>query len=446
MNNAQVLSLQVKSIIINLRKSSFVKNILVVMTGTAAAQVIGFALSPIISRLFSPSDFGIFGSFNSVATIIIAGVTMQYPQAIMLPKEKTDALNVFVVSCICTSIGAFLCLLCCIIVPATMHSIMKTNGAWALTLLVAATLIGGINQSCQAWSVRSKAFKNTSASQVIRSVSSNGSQIGFGYLNIGYAGLIVSSILADILASLNLARVVFIDLRTSHNNIRWKRMKELAKEYRDFPMYSASMNVINSLSLNLPVLLLSHFYGIAVAGAYAFGMRIISIPMGFVLTALRQVLFQKATETYNNGERLLPLYLKITLGLFAVALFPSIALFIWAPQLFKWIFGHEWYMAGEFTRSLVLWMMFMFCNLPAVLFARIIRLQRKMFIYDLILLTVRVLVLYAGGVYLSAVSTIMLISLVGAIMNIIFIAIVGYILMRTEGNTKLRVNVSDIKG
>jgi O-antigen/teichoic acid export membrane protein len=219
-----------------------------------------------------------------------------------------------------------------------------------------------------------------------------------------------------------------------------KRMIKLAKEYRDFPMYSASMNIINSLSLNLPILLLAHFYGIAVAGAYAFAERIISTPLGFVLTALRQVLFQKAAESFNDGNRLIPLYLKITVGLFAIALPPSLAFFIWAPQLFSWVFGSQWFMAGEFAQSLIVWMIFMFCNLPAVLFARIIRIQRKLFFFDLILLVLRAMVLIAGGMYLSAVNTIIAISLVGAIMNIIFIFIVGYSIVTKENEIGLKAN------
>jgi hypothetical protein len=102
-------------------------------------------------------------------------------------------------------------------------------------------------------------------------------------------------------------------------------------------------------------------------------------------------------------------------------------------------------MAGEFARSLVLWMMFMFCNLPAVLFARIIRIQQKMFVFDLIVLSARASVLFVGGMYLSAVYTIMLISIVGAILNIVFILIVGFILMRKEGNAELNVVINHMK-
>jgi lipopolysaccharide exporter len=425
---------QLKQGLARVRKSSFVKNVLVVMSGTAVAQIIGFAMSPIISRLFSPSDYGVFGSFDAVLGVIVAGVTLDYSQAIMLPKEKGDAINLFFVSCLSTSAVGLLCLMVCLIFPTNINKLMKTEGIWALAFLALASIVAGLNLSSQAWCVRVKAFKHTSASQVSRSLSSNGAQVGFGLFNGGATGLIVSSVLANILASFNLLWVIVPDIKTFWQGIRWHRMKELAIEYRDFPMYSGSQNVINALSNSLPVLLLGHFYGIAVAGAYAFGERILSAPMGLVLTALRQVLFQNASEIHNKGGRIMPLYVKITLGLFALALLPALVLFIWAPQLFTWIFGYQWNTAGEFARWLILWLTFYFCNLPSVLFARIIRIQRTIFYFSQSVLIVRILTLLIGGMYMSSLYTIMLFSVVGALINISGIFIVGLAIKKKEGD------------
>jgi len=419
------------------RKSVFFKNIFVVMAGTGTAQVIGFFLSPVISRLFSPADFGVSGSFGAIAGIIAAGVTLEYSQAIMLPKEKEGALNLLAVASSCTVIVSFLVLLFCLIAPVTVNGLMKTEGIWPLVLLVLATLISGVNSASQAWAIRAKAFKQTSASQVIRSVTANGFRLGFGFLKSGAPGLIISNILGDAAASLNLVRVLLPDLRVLRTRVRWDAMKRLAKEYRDFPMYSASQNVINALSGGLPVLLLTRFYGIAYAGAYAFGMNILSVPMGFVLGALRQVLFQKASESQHQGRSLAALYIKVTATLFAMVVLPTVIMLIWAPQIFAWIFGSRWHMAGEFARSLMIWMAFYFCNLPAVLFARIIRIQRFVFFYDLALLAARTTALVLGGLFLSAPQTVMLFALVGAAMNAFLIFSVGRTVMKKEGAINL---------
>lgn len=426
-----------------LKESTFLKNIIIVMSGTALAQVIGYAMSPIISRLFTLAEFGVFGSFNAVAGVIAAGVTLEYTQAIMLPKEKEDAINIFAVSLLSTGVISFLVLIFCLLTPGTANNLMKTQGAWALVMLVIATFISGLNSTFQAWAVRVKAFKQTSASQVVRSVSSNGSRIIFGSLKMGAVGLIISNVLANILASINVSRVFFSELTTLGPSISWQKIKRLSAEYRDFPMYSASQNVINALSSGLPVLLLTRFYNISVAGAYAFGVSILQVPMGFVLTALRQVLFQKASESQHQGKSLASLYIRTTAVLFFMALIPTVVLLIWAPQIFSVIFGARWHLAGELARSLVIWLAVVFCNLPAVLFARIIRIQRFVFFYDIGLLALRTLVLVLGGTYLTVYQTVLLFAVVGAIMNAFLILKVGNLVMRKEGKADI-VAIKDI--
>jgi lipopolysaccharide exporter len=428
-----------------LKNSAFMKNVLIVMSGTALAQALGFALSPVISRLYSPADFGVFGSFTAILGVVGAGITLDYSQALMLPKRKDDAFDLLVISCLSSFCVAIIGLAICLGASSFLLNSLKSRNVWILVLLVIGILSSGLSQAFQGWCIRVKAFKNTSASQVIRSVSVNGVQTGLGFLKGGALALIFAVILGDTLAASNLARVVVRDFKALWRRVHVKRLWQLAKEYHDFPLYSASTNVINALSLGLPIFLLTHYYGIAIAGAYAFGVRLMQAPMELVLRALRQVLYQKASETHNEGGRLVPLYLKITGGLFVAGLLPSLILFIWAPQIFTWIFGNQWHTAGVFAQSLVLWLLFMFCNLPAVLFTRIIRWQKRMFFFDQALLISRALALVIGGRYLSAAQTVFLFSLVGAVMNIFYIVFIGFGLAKMEGDTAWKDIMNTLK-
>jgi lipopolysaccharide exporter len=417
-----------------LQKSPFVRNMSIVMTGTAVAQVIGFALTPIISRLFSLEDFGVFGSFSSVLGVVIAFVTLQYSQAVMLPKEEKDAVNVFAVSILSVFIITFLGFLFAFVFSDWLLKILSApKSRWLLWFLPFGIFVAGINQAFQAWCIRRKAFTKTASSQIIRAGSGGVLNIAAGFFQLGSSGLVASSVVANGLASVNFVYQVFcLDKALFKSSLAWKRIGRLAVEYRDFPLYSATQNMMNALSLGLPVLLLAHFFGIAVAGAYAFGARLLQVPMSFILTSLRQVLFQKACETHHQGGKLLPLYMKITAGLFVLVFFPSVVLFIWSPQIFAWVFGSQWYAAGEFARWLVLWFMFGFCNVPSTLFARILRMQRQLFFFDLSLLAMRALTLVLGGLYLNEHRTIMVFSIVGSIMNIALIVWIGYVLMKHE--------------
>ncbi len=411
------------------------------MSGTAVAQIVGFALTPIISRLFDPGDFGIFGSFSSVLGVVAAGVTLQYSQAIMLPKHDEDAANVFAVSILSVFTISLSGLLMAYVFADWLLELLKAEKSrWLLWFLPLGIYINGINESFQAWCVRRKAFKKTGSSQIVRAGCVNLLQIVSGLFRAGSGGLIASSITANGCASINLAHQVIIDKKMLKKSLSWKHICLQAREYLDFPIYSATQNVMNALSQGLPVLLLAHFYGIAVAGAYAFGIRILHAPMTFVLTALRQVLFQKASETYNDGGRLLSLFIKTTTGLFAMALFPSLIIFIWGAEIFSWVFGSEWHKAGVYASWLILWLFPGFSNVPSVLFARILRQQKKLFLFEVIILISRVSTLGLGGYYLSAMRTVILFSVLGSVLNIMLILWVGVLLIRNEKNA---VSISD---
>jgi len=417
-----------------LKSSAFFKNVFVVMSGTAAAQVIGFALTPVISRFFDPADFGVFGSFTSVLCVVGAGVTLQYSQALMLPKEDSEAANVFAVSMISVLLFTLCAVLAVCLFPKTFLSLFKAPACtWLLWLFPVGVLFNGINQALQAWCVRRKAFTLTSISQVVRAVSANTAQIVLGFLKTGGVGLTAGAVVADGVASINLANLVFRkDWSFIRPSLHIGKIKQAAWEYRDFPIYSATQNTMNALSQGLPVLLLAYYFDAVVAGAYAFGIRLLQVPMNFVLNALRQVLFQKATETYNHGGKLYPLYLKITGGLFAAAIIPVLILFIWSPEIFAWVFGQKWYVAGEYASWLVIWLMILFCNLPSNLFARIIRQQRNLFFFELLTLVLRTMVLVAGGYYWAAKTTVIVFSILGCFLNIVFILWVGCLLRWQE--------------
>lgn len=434
MKPSEVYRLAAPNVIIaRLKSSSFIRNTLIVASGSAIAQAIGFSLTPIISRLFTPADFGVFGAFGAVAAFIAAGVTLEYSQAIMLPKDNNSALHLFLVSCIVTLIITSLLTLICFIAPLFISRLIGRREGWILALLVLSVLVTGFNVALQAWSVRAKAFRHTSSSQVIRSISSNSMQISFGLFNAGYAGLIFSAILADLIASINLLKVFLLDFKTFMHSISWMRVKQVAREYRDFPLYSASQNIINSLSSGLPVIMLTHFFGVGVAGSYIFALHLLTNPMGLITRAMRQVLFQKASETQHQGGSLSSLYLKVTGTLFVIAILPVLIMLIWAPQIFAFVFGDRWHEAGGYARYMILWMLFVFCNVPAVLFARLIRIQRVVFLYDLLLLAIRLSVLTLGGFYFSALNSVMLFSIVGALMNLGLIVLVGRIVLKSEG-------------
>lgn len=400
-------------------KSHFFRNVFVLMSGTALSQVINVAVAPLLTRLYDPKDFGEFGVFMSITGILIAVCTLRYDQALMLPKRTEDAANLFGISVIgvaaVSSVATAICLGFGSQIAAAAKSPALAQWLWLSPIFV---LLSGGYQTLNAWSTRRKQFHRASISQVVRSIATSIAQLAAGIGGGSPTGLVGGAVAGSACASAALGIQVLKDDRSFfRGSLRLSEMKRLAKEYSDFPLYSGTQSLLNATSQNLPMLLLAHYFGPAVAGLYSLGVRILQLPMNLVLTSLRQVLFQKASEVYNNGGDTYALFKKTTLGLLAIAIGPAAIVVLFAPPAFAFVLGQEWYAAGEYARWLVLWLALMFSNVPAVLFAQIYRKQRALLIQDIALLVCRAGALLVGGMYCSAIQTIILYSLVGVAFN-----------------------------
>lgn len=411
-------------------RGKFFHNLSVVMTGTVIAQLFGLALMPLVSRLFSPADFGIFGTFYSLVGVWGAFITFSFNQTIILPKLKKEAWDLFIVACLSVAFVAVSTAIVMVLFPSGAAYLLKAPNRWFLPLFLVAIVALGLNLCLEAWCTRTSAFKSLAISQVVRMVTAVGLWIALGWGNLGAIGLVFGLVCGDIVAGLNLGQVLKKDLKEGWTFPYWSRVKQLVGEYRDFLFYASPQGLISALSQGLPVLLLGHFFGIGVAGAYAFSVKILQTPMTYISAPLWRVVLQRSSEIHHQDEDLFPFYIKGTLVLLAVILLPTVIFFIWAPQIFSWLFGVEWREAGVYARWLVLWLSIVFINAPASSCATILRQQPGLFIYQSIILVSRAAVLVLGGIYLTPLATIIMFSVMGFVLSAGFVIWAGALLYK----------------
>ena len=80
------------------QSSQFLKNVLTLMIGSVFSQAIPILISPLLTRLYKPDDFGLFALYTSIAQLIGVIATARYELAIMIPEKDEDALNLLVLS------------------------------------------------------------------------------------------------------------------------------------------------------------------------------------------------------------------------------------------------------------------------------------------------------------------------------------------------------------
>lgn len=92
------------------RTSPFAQNVSVLASGSIVAQVISVLISPVLSRIYSPEDYGLLAVFLSVLNMFAVVLCFRYELAIVLPKDESDAINL-VKLCLMISSGFALILL-----------------------------------------------------------------------------------------------------------------------------------------------------------------------------------------------------------------------------------------------------------------------------------------------------------------------------------------------
>jgi len=330
-------------------KSEFNKNVLILVGGTTIAQILPIALSPILTRLYTPEDFGtlaIFVAITSVLSVISCG---RYELAIMLPEKDEDAINVAAVAFLFN-----------IFVSTSFLIFISLFGSWLLNLLNAKNLgkliylapltvfLMGTFNILNYTNNRFKLYKDISKANIYKSIAGAVVQIVMGFFKTGALGLISGQFASQLVSNGKL----FLNVKVHLKNIEKRKIKEMSIRYLKFPKYSLWAGLLNTASYQIINLVIGKFYGQEQLGQYYLSLRILGIPTLFIGSAISQVFFKQALDEKSrtgNIEKTFKNTLK-KLTILSVPIFTLI--FLISKPIFAIVFGKNWEAAGEYTMIL----------------------------------------------------------------------------------------------
>lgn len=334
-------------------KNDFNRNVLTLMTGTTIAQAIPIAISPILTRLYSPEDFGILAIFVAITAILGSIANARYELAIVLPEKDEDAINLTALAIvIATSFTAFLCVVILFFKNQIIGLLNIDLHPFFLFLIPLVVLVMGIYNALNYYNTRMKMYKNIASVSIYRSLTLSISQILFGILKLGGVGLVVGQIISNFTAIAKLGKPIWKDKKIV-STINKVEMKKVAKEYVRFPKYSIGGVFVNTFSLNINNFAVPVLFNSATLGFYSLVNRLLGTPTALIGSSISQVYFQKASTEKNefgNCEEVFKATLK-KLIVIAIPLF--IALYIVIDNLIVIIFGAEWAMLETISKILM---------------------------------------------------------------------------------------------
>ena len=190
------------------------------------------------------------------------------------------------------------------------------------------------------------------------------SQLSTGALKFWSAGLILGWIAGQLLAVfflvyklLKLDKIKFYDF----NKLR---MIALAQRYKDFPRINSISGLLNSSSLEAPLLILSALFGAITTGFFSLAQRILQMPMALIGTSFGHVYFEQASKVKDDKDAIRKLSIAFQQKLIYLGAPPIAVLILWGDSIFSFIFGNQWIVAGQYAQSLSIWIFFVFVSSP----------------------------------------------------------------------------------
>ncbi len=324
------------------------RGVLVLGSGTAVAQLIGIVTAPIITRLYTPSDLGVLAVYSSVLAIFGVGAILRYELAYGLPKENDDAINLFGLSLILlciTTIGFALILL------FGRDLLINTFDLGSIEQYIWFLLIGffgmGLYTMLNYWAIRQRDYGRITYTKINQGAGGSVCKILLGILSFGPVGLIIGHIVSQIAGITTLARAMWKKERENLKAISWSRMKSVAKTHRSFPVFDLPASIVNTMSLQLPPLMLLALYDSEVVGFYALANMLVVLPGSLISSSMGQAYLGEASKMVRERSRgLRSLYVRTLKHLFIIGV-PLIGIpAVCAPFIVPFIFGGVWAEAG----------------------------------------------------------------------------------------------------
>ena len=324
--------------------SSFARNLAHLSGATTVGGLVAIAASPLITRLYSPSQFGILGVFATTLYLLIVVASLRYDLAIPYPKDDREAASVLALSLIAIVCTSSVCALLILIgLPTLVPTLGSTLSGGLIWWLPVGMWASATYAALSIWMIRRRDFATIGTTKITQGVLQAGSQVVLGIAQIGASGLIIGQIVGSSGGLLRFWRKIRQADPHIMNNVSRHDLIATARSYKRFPLYSGPAVLLDNATGAMPLLFIAAQFGPAAAGLFTLVQRVITMPFSLLTVNLGQIVFGDLAELRRSDPASLMLMFRrrvIQAALLGLALL--IPLLFIVPLLLPRIFGQRW--------------------------------------------------------------------------------------------------------
>lgn len=339
---------------IHARLNSNRRGAISIFAGIAAGQVLALLAAPLLSRIYSPSDFGVFATCSAIIVTIGTVASVRFELAIPLPAHDREAYGLVVLGLLSATLLGFLCTVAVALGGGQVASALGQPQLmpWLWVVPPGATAMGYylvLNQLA----IRQRRFIAIGRRSFLQSATIVVSQIIAGLAGLRPGGLVAGFGIGQAMSAVSLLAGSGIRSKEGKAGRDRALLRSLVVRYRRFPLVLGPSGLLNVLGLQLPIILMAAWYGGEVAGWMGLTQRILALPVTLIGTTVAQVYLSELARQAREGlSSAAVLFRRVSLSLLFAGTLLLLALLFLGPTLFKLIFGLEWTDSGQYAQAL----------------------------------------------------------------------------------------------
>lgn len=285
------------------------RDFLVTAFGIAGGQAIVLMATPILARIYTPADFGVYAAVMVAASVIATVASVRFEVAI--PAVATeDVRPLFRLAIV---LPFFICSAAVLLVMAISQfselaaSFFGNVPLWSVWLVA---MLQGMVAVTLALCTRTGSFGQSAAIRVLQPIGFATTGMAKG---VGLNGALALGWLVALIAGLHASR-------SALRSFNWKESIGAAQRSWKYPVLSVPVALLDTLAVALPIVFIVAAYGSSDAGSYSQVQRLMGAPLVLSGMAVAQVFYKHAGDRFRARQSIAPIMWRVVAGLLFVAL------------------------------------------------------------------------------------------------------------------------------
>lgn|GEM_PF-3516224 len=343
-------------------------------SSSVVSYFIAFLMMPIISRIYSQEDLGVYYSLVAIVAIVSSFINMRLDIAIPLVKNRMHAMRLLQVSVVLTGLmtvpftGLFYW------ASQTGYFGFEHYPLWATGAFAGLIILNVVYISIYAVLHYEQDYVQASKVAVLNMASRNSAQIGFKFLFDGPLGMAVGEVLARCVSIFYMIKTSRLLRSRASYLFHWHGLLNVLRENKAYPVYVAPSSLMLAISTSLTTPVILSLYGSAMAGQYALAATVAIIPITILGKSVNNVYSRSFSIAFHGKkyDELLGLMKRTLISTAALSLIMYLTLAMVSAPAFPIVFGSGWEQAGEIC---------IFLALSFIMYLPVMVLEKSMFLF-----------------------------------------------------------------